>query len=307
MRQRVGERYSRETPPVAGSPTAPGGTTGPQGVMWGRIEGEHTRVEPDHSTTGSRWQADQFKMQAGLDGLFVDNGAGRLFGGFTFQYSQASASVRSFYGNGRISTEGYSLGATLSWLGSNGFYVDAQTQMSLYSSKLRSGLAGRLANSNSALGYAVGVEAGQRFALDGDWSLTPQAQLVYSSIDVQSFTDRFGARVKLGKGDSLTGRLGLAIDYRSTRKDEDGRPIRSSLYGIANLYHEFLDKTDVSLSGTRLRSTSDQLWGSIGLGGALSWDDDRIAIFGEVSARASLANLSDSYSYKGTAGLRIRW
>ena len=43
---------------------------------------------------------------------------------------------------------------------------------------------------NSALGYAIGVEAGQRFTLDGDWSLTPQAQLVYSSIDFQSFTDR---------------------------------------------------------------------------------------------------------------------
>lgn len=52
----------------------------------------------------------------------------------------------------------------------------------------------------------------------------------------------------------------------------------------------------------------------IGAGGAgacwapaLSWADDRYALFGEVSYNTSLDHVGESYSYKGVAGLRARW
>ncbi|HEX2885306.1 autotransporter outer membrane beta-barrel domain-containing protein, partial [Vineibacter terrae] len=82
--------------------------------------------------------------------------------------------------------------------------------------------------------------------------------------------------------------------------------VRASFYGIANLYYEFLEGTHVLVSGTRIGSTSDRVWGSLGIGGALSWND-RTAIYGEFSARASLASPGDSYSYKGIAGFRFKW
>ncbi|HEX2888801.1 autotransporter-associated beta strand repeat-containing protein, partial [Vineibacter terrae] len=221
LRERVGDRYWSDERPAAppaapASPTAPDGSAVPQ-VMWGRMEGQHSRVEPNRSTTGASWEADQLKLQAGLDGLFLETGAGRLFGGITVQYGYAAADVRSVYGSGGIHVDGYSVGGTLTWAGWNGLYVDGQAQASFYHSRLASGTLGRRLATNDGFGYAFGLEAGQRVALGGSaWSLTPQAQLVYSAVDFEAFTDPFGARVKAGDGDRLTGRFGLAADYRSS-------------------------------------------------------------------------------------------
>jgi fibronectin-binding autotransporter adhesin len=310
LRQRVGDRYwSDGSPPTASTPD-PGGAAAPQvpQASWARVEGQRTRIEPKRSTTVASLEVDQFTLQAGLDGLFLENGAGRLFGGFTLQYGQASAAVRSLYGDGTIRVDGYSFGGTLTWSGWNGLYVDGQAQATWHDSKLTSSLLGRIA-SNSGFGHAVGVEAGMPLASVGAWSLTPQAQLIYASVDLDSFTDPFGARVSLEKGDSLTGRLGLAADYELAPKAVSGRMVRPSAYGIADLYYEFLDETDVEVSATRFANTGDRLSSSAGIGGSVSWNEGRFAfaVYGEVAARASLANLNDTYSYKGTAGLRIRW
>ncbi|WP_164895994.1 autotransporter outer membrane beta-barrel domain-containing protein [Rhizobium hidalgonense] len=51
---------------------------------------------------------------------------------------------------------------------------------------------------------------------------TPQAQLVYSSVDFDTFNDQFGARVSLQDGDSLLGRLGLALDREESLQRADG-------------------------------------------------------------------------------------
>ncbi|WP_328505102.1 autotransporter outer membrane beta-barrel domain-containing protein, partial [Brucella intermedia] len=64
-----------------------------------------------------------------------------------------------------------------------------------------------LANGNKGFGYALSLEAGQRIAIDQNWSLTPQAQLMFSSVDFDTFKDTYGARISNRDGDSLTGRL----------------------------------------------------------------------------------------------------
>jgi outer membrane autotransporter protein len=83
--------------------------------------------------------------------------------------------------------------------------------------------------------------------------------------------------------------------------------VRSDLYGIANLHYEFLNGTNVNVAGTGFANANDRLWGSIGGGGAYSWASARYTIFGEVSYNASLAQIAENHSYKGTGGLRIIW
>ena len=84
-------------------------------------------------------------------------------------------------------------------------------------------------------------------------------------------------------------------------------PSSAHVYGIANVYREFLDGTTVALAGTPLHVENEELWGGVGLGGTYSWAGDRYALYGEVSVNTSLDNFGDSYSVNGTAGLRIRW
>jgi fibronectin-binding autotransporter adhesin len=124
----------------------------------------------------------------------------------------------------------------LTWYGQNGFYLDGQAQATWYESDLSSGLLGSLSNGNDGFGYAFSLEFGKRLALNQSWTLTPQAQLAYSSVDFDDFTDPFGANVSLGTGESLKGRLGLSADYENAWESASGTMTRTHLYGIANLY-----------------------------------------------------------------------
>lgn len=171
-------------------------------------------------------------------------------GGVTVHYGQVSTNASSVFGDGSIDTDVYGFGGTLTWLAQNGFYVDDQVQVTWYETDIGSDTLGRsLANDNDGFGYSLCLETGKRIALDGNWSVTPQAQLAYSNVDFDSFTDPFGARVSMDRSESLKGRVGVAAEYQNAWQDASGRMTRSNVYGLANLYHEFLDGSDVDVAG----------------------------------------------------------
>lgn len=307
LQQRVGNRYwgGSDAMARAGVAPVPGETSSAPTAFWGRIEGGHSDLQPSNAT-GSTTKADQLKIQAGLDGLALENERGRLIVGLTAQYGLTTANVASTFGNGRIRVEGAGVGGTLTWYGDNGVYVDGQAQSMFYRSDLSSALVGSLTHGNEGVGYAFSAEAGKRFFVGNGWSLTPQAQLSYSRAEFDNFTDRFGAPVSLRNGDSLLGRAGLALNHQKTWNDGTGI-MRSDVYGIGNLRYEFLNGTNVDVAGTSFANAQDRLWGSIGGGGAYSWANGRYAIFGELSYNASLNGSSNSRNYKGTGGFRVVW
>jgi outer membrane autotransporter protein len=286
-------------PPVAGYERAPGNRD-VGNPWWGRVDASRISLEPS-SSTGATYDADQVRLQTGFDALIHADRAGKLLAGLTVQHGSSSARVDSVWGDGKINVEAYGLGGTLTWLGLNGFYVDTQAQVTWFDTDIRSSFAGTMADGDDAVGYGISLETGKRFAAFGPWALTPQAQLSYTSVDLD-FTDAFGAEVSTRNGDSLLGRVGVALDYRNVWLGA-----RSNMYGIANLYYEFLDGTSIDVSGTRFVSSKDELWGGLGVGGMYSWGADKYALFGEVSVNTSLDNFGDSYSVNGTAGLRVRW
>ena len=297
LRQRVGERFDGQ--PDASSPTA-------GHAVWARIDGAHARVTPSFSATGAGYTVDSWRLQAGVDGQLLATDSGMLVGGLSLHHGGASADVSSVFGRGRIASRGSGFAGTLTWYGSSGFYADAQAQFSWFDSDLSSTTTGRrLAKGKASFGSAAGLELGQRFALAGGWSLTPQAQLSYARVDADSFVDPFGVRVALTDGDSLRGRLGLSADYRASWRDAAGRKVDMAFYGIANLHYAFFGGTTTTLADARLTSREERLQGGLGLGAKYKWG--RYALYGEVEARASLAHFADSHSIAGRAGLRISW
>jgi fibronectin-binding autotransporter adhesin len=306
--QRRGGSYRGEGEAMAqfGTAAARGVTSGVFSPVWGRFEGKHVNL--NHSTAAlSTSDADYWKFEGGIDAATLDNGYGRLIFGVTGHYSEAKSEVSSFFGNGRINVSGGGVGGTATWLGDDGLYVDSQARVSWYNGDLTSALTGPMTRGNDGFGYALSTEGGKRFAIGEGWSLTPQLQATYSNVDFDTFLDRFGAVVSLSQADSLLGRAGLSLDHRNSWRDGSGQMTRSDIYGIANVYYEFLDGSSVDVSGTRFANAGDRLWGGVGAGGSFSWNNDRYALFGEVSYKTSLDDLGDSYSYKGTAGLRLRW
>ncbi len=320
LQQRVGNRYwshagnimIEQGADVVGTPQVPAAQAGSfteRNGIWGRIEGQHLKAKPAVTTSDTNYDVDTYKMQAGLDGVLTETENGLLIGGITVHYGHASAKTYSSSGLGKISTDGYGFGGTLTWYGNEGFYFDTQAQFTWYDSDLSARGVNRqtFANGNNGFGYALSAETGKRFILNDNWSLTPQAQLVYSHVDFDTFTDRYSGVVSLDKGASLQGRVGLTADYQNSWYNSKGTINRSYVYGIANLYYEFLDGTVVDVSSVRFTSRNDRVWGGIGLGGSYNWDNDKYSIYGEGSVNTSLNHFGDSYAYKGTIGLRVKW
>ncbi|MDB5621174.1 MAG: outer rane autotransporter barrel domain protein [Tardiphaga sp.] len=139
--------------------------------------------------------------------------------------------------------------------------------------------------------------------VNGLWTLTPQAQLVYSAVD-SNFSDSFGTRVTLSRNVSLNGRLGLALDHQQNLRDARGELARANVYGITNVYYEFLNGTAVDVAGTNLASGYDRLAAGFGFGGSYNWGNDKYAVYGEALVKTGFA---DDYSVGGTAGFRAKW
>ncbi|MBX3501076.1 MAG: autotransporter outer membrane beta-barrel domain-containing protein [Alphaproteobacteria bacterium] len=303
LQQRIGNRS------WASSSNGNGGGNGAHlSGVWARIDVARGDFEPKISTSASRYDATTWRLQAGFDALLYESEAGRLIGGAAVHYGRIATSVTSAFGSGSIDTSGIGLTAALTWYDASGFYLDGQAQVTRYQSDLHSATARRiLVNDNGGRGYALGIEAGQRIALDDALTLTPQAQLTYSSVQFDRFTDSFAADVSLDRSRSLVGRLGLAVDHRREWRDAQDRAARAHLYAIANLYHDFADGSQVDVAGTSFRSRNDSWRGGIGLGWSASWADDRYSFFGEAQVNTSLESFGRSNILSGTTGFRMRW
>lgn len=307
LQQRVGSRTNQSvdgTLPITGNPAS---LTGQQG-SWARAEGWKSVMKPATSTSRSHYDSKVSHIQLGHDFVLNSTETSRVVAGVNASYLNGHSHVSSESGDGRINTDGYGIGGSMTWYGDSGVYLDNQASATWYSSSLQAdALSERIVRSNKGFGYALSSEVGKRYSLNNAWTLTPQFQLTYSNVSFDSFTDNFGARVRNSSSDSLQARLGVAAAYETTSGGADNKRNKSVVYGVANLYNEFLNGSKVNVSGVEFVSKNQRVWAGLGLGGAYQWDDDRYAIYAEASVNTSLKKFGDSHSTKGIVGLRVRW
>ncbi len=182
-----------------------------------------------------------------------------------------------------------------------------QAQATWYGNDLFSQTANSgIADGKHGFGYAMSIESGKQFDLDETWSLTPQAQLMWSTVRMSDFTDAYQSRISVGNGNSLSLRMGLSADYRNAWTTIAGTPMKADHYGILNVFQEFEGDALITVSDTALKTKNDKTWGGIGWGGNLAWDDE-YAVYGQGTLNTSLTHFGDSYSLAGTVGFRKWW
>ncbi|WP_413991949.1 autotransporter outer membrane beta-barrel domain-containing protein [Labrys okinawensis] len=301
-------QLAADLPPAEAMRYAPAGPAIYGAGAWGRIVGQYSSYDPK---AGSSYTQSLGFTQAGYEGTAYESAAGDLsLGGYaTIGTSRADIDLTrdpvtgAARGSAHITSTGYGLGGTMTWLGSDGFYADGIGQFTWYDSDLSNQTTGDDEGWSTALSLGVG----KRFTLGSGWAVVPQAQLAWTHVDFDSFIDENGSLNELGKGDSLRGRGGLRLEKLDTWKGEDGQVRRVQLYGVANLSYEFLDGTSVEVDSTEIDQQEKKLWGEIGLGGTYAWNDEW-SLNGEASYGAALAsNAGSNYAVKGTVGLRYRW
>ncbi|MBO9697028.1 MAG: autotransporter-associated beta strand repeat-containing protein [Sphingopyxis sp.] len=295
LQQRIGNR-SWAASPVAGA------------GLWGRFESERQRPEALVSTSDADRKVDQWHAQLGLDAVLAQRSDGAaLVGGLTAHYGKVDSAVTSIFGDGTIDTQGYGVGATMTWYGPKGFYVDGQVKLSWFDSDLESSILGSLARGNKGDGQAFSLELGKQTSIGRNLSITPQVQMSYAKVDFDRFADPSDAAVSVAKGESLKTRWGLAIDHQTSWKGAAGDTRRTRLYTVMNFSYEWLDGAEADVSGTPIVNRDHRLSGELGLGGSYSWGDDRFTLYTEVSGDTTIADFGAGYNLKGTAGFRVRF
>ncbi|MFG1349883.1 autotransporter outer membrane beta-barrel domain-containing protein [Xanthobacter autotrophicus] len=280
------------------------------GGIWGRVQGLHGSEDPDQGTPYDRelWFA-----QAGADFVVYRHDTGLLVASIMGTYGNQSVDVNvtpdpttHLLRSGAIATDAYGAGGSLTWFGTNGFYVDGVGQYTWFDSDLSASDLGSLAKGNGAQSYALSLEAGGRMAINRIWSWVPQAQLIYSNARFDDFRVTYSsgdqAVVTPGDGDSLLGRIGVRLENVLNL----GGGSRFQGYGIANLMYDFLGATDVTFGSSILTQEGQALWGEMGIGGTYVFNS-RFAVYGEGNYATSLESFGSSSAYRGNLGVRMSW
>lgn len=285
------------------------GGGGVEGV-WMRMQGERTDITPRVSDSAASWSNSSWGLQLGADFFAHETKSGYWVLGVTGQHGRMGADVSNPLGQGRVSGSSFGLGATATWHGYAGTYVDFQGQANWISADYSTSAHGSMASDRRATAYALSAELGHRLTLDSarKHALVPQAQLSHGQVNGGRFTDNQGNDVTMGTIDRTLGRIGLAYEYRPSGLTEGQRANdKQMVYGVLNILHDFSSTSSVGVAGAALQSRGLRTWGEIGVGGSLAVAPNA-TLYGEASYRRALSSgTSGNSGLQGSAGLRLQW
>lgn len=157
-------------------------SSGKAGDNSSSLPSRHREFQKD----GPRYDYDLDGIQLGLDlHRSLDEDGARNIAGAYFAASRMKADVDAIQGGrgGKVSMDGYSLGAYWTHLAPSRWYLDAVGQLTRYDN-VRAKASGGETVKPDGWGFAASLEGGYPFQLDEKWSLEPQAQLVYQYVDL---------------------------------------------------------------------------------------------------------------------------
>ncbi len=242
---------------------------------WAAFDGGEGERQASGSTTSEgmagralAWDFTRWGVASGFDFPAGED----LTVGVSAHHRRGKATVKR---GGAVKASGTGAGASVTYGSADAVYVRGWFSYSKFSGiELMSSDdmpgSGNLSRSDvSGSGHALGLEAGMRTELEG-MTLTPRGGLVFSSVDIDGFSDLEGVAGSgkvYGSGKSLKGRLGVTAEIGEVAAG-------AAVYASLDAEHDFSAKRDVTASGTRLSSKPKATWGRLGLGGELSLSED---------------------------------
>lgn len=270
---------------------------------WLSVSGAEFDVTPDGSSTGLSYEQSTWRMQGGLDMVLHEGSGGVWIGGASLFAGGSDLDATSALGGGSVASDARGVGLTATWYGDTGFYADLQLEYSRFDSDVASDSTAALADGLEGIGRFASVEMGQDFALENGLTLTPQAQLSWAEVEIDSF-DTGGATVSAGDSESVQLRLGLAAEHAWSA----GTATDARLYGIANVTREFRGDTDVLIDTTTIETSAPDWTAELGVGGSYDWQEGarQTSLYGEINATRAISG-GDLTGLSGTVGLRVTW
>jgi outer membrane autotransporter protein len=219
---------------------------------------------------------------------------------FRDQYRAENGYIVDDHYTGKGRTDAVSVGGYSTFYGNNGGYVDLVGQVSYLRNKYN-------ARSNESVhqngwGAALSAETGKSFTVYGNnWFVEPQAQLVYQYLSLDDFND--GIRhIDQHNPSALRGRVGMRFGYNGVTTDNLPP---SSFYGIANIWHDFVNPKSVDIGRDTLKEEYAKTWGEVGVGIQLPITRQS-HFYGDVRYEKNFGSAKRK-GFKGTLGYKYTW
>ena len=279
-----------------------------KGQIWTRIYGSGLN---ENGTDRFQYEGNLYGVQIGHDFKINKdkNGNDHLLGGY-ISYNRANTDFFDEYRaeNGKISdskytgkgkSESISLGITKTKYTPKGSYYDLVGQVSYLQNKYSS--RDDYSAKQNGFGLLLSGEAGKSFNIskNGNWSVEPQAQLIYQYLNTKSFND--GLRnVNQDNRNGLRGRAGVRLAYNG----DNGNSRTNSYYAVANVWHDFTkyDSKYTNIGSDKITEKLGTTWGEIGLG-AQAPLGQKSNLYVDTRYEHSFNN-SNRSGYKGTIGFK---
>ena len=270
----------------------------PGSPAWVRVSGGQGSYAPDRSRVGAAYEFGRFEAEAGVD--FAFSREANVAGWASLRHVRGSADVSAATGGGKIDAEGFGASFGVSWENAAGYHASGRISVTRYGSDLRADGRGLLKEGVDATVRSLGIEAGRRFSLADDLTLTPQAWLTRSDVSIDGFRDAVGSRVSPGKTDRSVAGVGVVTE---TAHSWDGGERKLDLRGRLGVERVLGDaETAADVSGERLGSEAVRTRGVLGLGAAYRWN--RWSLGGDVSA-SGLGSDDSGYTVSLRLGMQF--
>ena len=267
-----------------------------KGQAWARIIGQHSK---DEGKERFNYETDIYGVQAGYDFNIKNSEDGNRYTGLYFTNTVANTDFYDRYRaengiivsdkyTGKVKTKDFSLGLTTTKYYNNGFYLDLVGQLSFINNKYNSRDGVSAKQRGNALAFSV--EGGKNYGLGSNWTIEPQAQLIYQYLNLKDFND--GVReVHYGNDSALRARLGFRTTYKK------------SFYSIANVWHDFSNTTEANIGSDVVKEKYSATWGEIGLGVQLPITNSAY-VYSDIRYERSFTSNPKHKGYRGTVGFK---
>jgi autotransporter family porin len=149
---------------------------------------------------------------------------------------------------------------------------------------------------------ALSAEVGKPFGIYEGWKIEPQGQAIYMHTEYSSFSDSVSSISGYG-ADALRGRLGARV-YDETLPARTGG---LQLYAVADVLHDFLMPTALTIGDTRVSEDYGRNWFDVGLGAQYPVALLKNAqLYGNALYRHAFDS-AQTYGYQFDAGLKANF
>ena len=272
-------------------------------ATWGRVFGQDVEMKWE-GTVSSSFDGTLFGFQAGQDLVgWESDGGHRDRVGLLVGYARMNGDLKgqalgwNDLAVGEIDADSTSLGGYWTHIGPNGWYLDGVVMGTWFGGDLRS-LAG-VGIDIDGTGVTASLEGGYPVALTPEWTLEPQAQLIWQHASMDDQADRFST-VRFDSDDAVTGRLGFRLQGNFDTAAATFLP-----YFKANLWHNFDADQRTNFGATPIVTEIGGTSLEIG-GGVVAKLTDATSIFATADYTTNLGG-EKTRVFEGNIGLSVKW